>query len=58
MLPSPEGFNVHVLALLLTKTVFYEVFPLSCLAGEHSLPHGVGSGAVAPRQWPVCAVEP
>lgn len=40
-LPSPEGFNVHIFALLLAQTVFYEVFSLPCLAGEHSLPHGV-----------------
>lgn len=57
-LSSPETLNVHIFALLLTQEMFYEVFSLSCLAGEHDMPHGVRSGAVAPRQRPVRTVKP
>lgn len=53
---SPVGLDVHIFILLLTQAVFYEVFSLSCLAGEHSLSHAVGSGAVTPRQRPVHTV--
>lgn len=55
---SPEGLDVHIFILLLTQAVFYEVLSLSCLAREHSLSHGAGSGAVTPRQRLVHAVKP
>ena len=58
MLLSPICLDVHILMLLLGQTVFDEVFSLSCLAGEHALPHAVGGGALTPRRWSVHTVKP
>lgn len=55
---SPEVLDVHIFILFLPQAVFYEVFSLSCLAREHGLSHGFGSGAVTPRQWSVHTFKP